>query len=125
MADENVIVVNLKNRAHSVYYSGSEAAIAATGRMSLGSLSDKTVTDVLIHGRCDGDITLVSSNSEATRRFHTVTHRTEQTHLTTRRVKLAMGLKGPHWSFRIFADAGVFCEVRSMELLVTDFKRHI
>jgi hypothetical protein len=125
ISGEEYIVVNLRTKAHSTYRDGERTAVAKTGAMNFGSYTDKSISDMYVLSRARGESEVVMTSGENVERRYPLTFGdTTPPNLKNKKRTLAKGLKATNWSVAIVVADESHLEVRGLELLVTDIKRH-
>lgn len=125
ISGEEYIVLNLRTKAHSTYRDGERTAAAKTATLDFGSSTSKAVSDLFMLSRAKGPIEVIMNTGEDIDRLYQVMYgETTQANLKNKKLKLGKGLKAANWSVMIVVPEDSHLEVRSLDLFVTDLKRH-
>lgn len=125
-AQNNVVVLNLRTKAHSLYDETTLDAYAITGELLFSSYKNKNISDAFILSRSADEIEFTLWNDEITSRKYVISYESgEQPNLKNKKVKLAKGLVGTNWKMKIANVNQAFTEVRGIDLFVSELKRHV
>jgi len=125
ISGEEYIVVNLRTKSHATYRDGERTAVAKTASIDFGSQTEKAISDLYLHSRARGEMEVLMNTGEDKDRRYPLTHGdTTQASLKNKKLPLGKGLKGTNWSIAIVVPDESHLEIKGIELLVTDLKRH-
>jgi hypothetical protein len=125
VALSNVIVLNLRTKAHSIYREATLDAYAITGELLFGSNKNKNISDAFLFGRSNDAIELTVWNDEEKSRLYVVDYKSgTQGNLKNKKRPLSKGLYGTNWKFKVAKNGSTTAEVRSVDLFVNELKRH-
>lgn len=119
------VVVNLRTKSHTTYRDGNNNCYAETGKMLLGSLKTKNISDAFILGRSGDGSTFGLTNDEVTKRNYDVSFKSEHAELIHKKVKLAKGLRGVTWQVSFANQDESALEIRGVDIYVNPLKRHV
>jgi hypothetical protein len=123
--NNNVIVLNLRTKAHSIYREATLDAYAITGELLFGSNKNKNISDAFLFGRSNDAIELTVWNDEEKSRLYVVDYKSgTQGNLKNKKRPLSKGLYGTNWKFKVAKNGSTTAEVRSVDLFVNELKRH-
>lgn len=122
---ESYIVVNLRTKSHVTYRDGERTAFARTAGMNFDSFTEKAVSDAFLHSRAQGVGEFLTFPGEETKRSYPLEYgSTRQPAISSKHRPLAKGLKATNWSFGVVVPEDAHMEIRGMDLLASDTKRH-
>jgi hypothetical protein len=121
----NIIVLNLRTKAHSTYLDGDLDAYATTGSLNFGSAKNNNVSDAFLLGRSTDSLEIDVWNDEETKRTYSVDFRNNDVaKLQNKKQPLAKGLTGTNWKFGFKNTNHSYAEVRNVDLFVGELRRH-
>lgn len=121
-------VVNLATGGHA-YYTGDltgatpVSAYAVTGTHQLGSDRAKYVHDVYTHMRIDGEAEITTMVDEQKTPDPYLVEFDDRTGIHRRRTKIAKGLKGTNWQFKVANVAGSSITLKTLEVPPVESQR--
>lgn len=118
---DGVWVVNLATGGHSRYTGDISGALPVSAYAllpanELGSPNAKFVTEAYAHIRTGGDVEITTVTDEQTERSGYVIPTDDRQGLHRRRVKLAKGIKGTNWQFKVGNISGADFTLKSLEV---------